>query len=238
MTVIKKNTDFVALQDRQSFFAPAIAPGQDSGMVLAADSDPFYFSLSTRSTVPYVTIGDSSNTNKRITWGELTCVMPGQKVTVKNSSYHLGDIEISTGRDYTTIPTRVTVPVRMRSSQVGETDVRMETMWPCDCRRAKRAYFTIIAVFGANVLITFRNQWLESSFKTNINSTDDSGPAFNYVDYSVILPAATNVGQIPMGIEAQMLAPMTLGDAVSASFTYNTVDTLINQYLAFYTLEY
>ena len=230
------------LQPRQTFFIPSIRPGQDSGMRLSGGvTIPYYYSMSSRCTCPYVEISGGTKSNKLLSWGEVIMVPPGEQLTVKNLSYHTGDIAINSGQDWVEMPTRITVPVPWAPG----TDPRViyRPLFPVDCRRAKRAYATISMEVNAPVPILIQGFNRESSFITGTDSGDNVPiPSPSWFG-SLTMPAFTQFGTFPLGLNpVNNISPMTLLD--TASFLFQAPPATIvpnifnNLNLCFYTLEY
>lgn len=234
------------LQPRQTFFMPGVQPGQDAKDMRLSGGirEPFYYSLSSRSTVPYVTISGGTKSNKLLSWGEIIMVPPGEMLSVKNSSYHQGDIAINSGRDYVEIPTRVTVPVPLGVvAGPGPGEVTRFATYPVDCRRAKRAYATIATLISSPGLVNILGVWRESSFNTSYDIALDTGPSLPQYIEQVTIPAFTKFGLFPLGKRApDTITPMTLGDTAQFSFSYILADLIADPTNkideAFYTLEY
>lgn len=231
------------MQPRQTFFVPAVNPLADSGLVLAGSNDDeiYYFSLGSRSTVPYVELFGGMYSNKILSWGEVVAVPPGEMVSVRNASFHKGDIAINTGRDYTEIPTRVTVPVPFKTN--GDPRSVYEPQYPVDCRRAKRAYGVVAITVDTPVNITITGLWRESSYNTGF-FPDGTPPGLSTYTEIVVIPANTKFGMFPLGLRApNNIIPMCLPDSVT--FTYTAAAGIIvagdgtnNLEQAFYVLEY
>jgi hypothetical protein len=228
------------LQPRQTFFMPYVQPGQEAkNMRLSGGvTEPYYYSLSSRSTVPYVEISGGTKSNKLLSWGEVIMVPPGEMLTVKNASYHQGDIAINSGQDWVEAPTRVTVPVPLNLTVVG-LSLFIKTAFPVDCRRAKRAYATIDILLGALTPIAVVNKWRESSFNTTVAGYGGA-PANPIFAEIVTIPAFTKFGLFPLGkMAADTITPMTLGDTAEFSYTIAPGTELGGvRSECFYTLEY
>lgn len=168
-------------------------------------------------------------------------VPPGDMLVVENASYHRGDVAINSGRDYTEIPTRVTVPVNIK---LDGTDPRSSYVmdFPVDCRRAKRAYGVINITVSVPFDILIEAAQRESSFVTGVIGDGTPTPINKYFE-SLTVPAFTKFGLFPLGLRAaDTLTPMCLLD--TATFSYSippgsiVVNPLDNVNLAFYVLEY
>jgi len=225
---------------------PGVKPGQEAkNMRLSGGVKvPYYYSLSSRSTVPYVEISGGTKSNKLLSWGEVIMIPPGEMLTVKNASYHQGDIAINSGQDWVEAPTRVTVPVPLvvvAGPGIGE--ATRIAQYPVDCRRAKRAYGTIATLISSPGIVNIQGFWRESSFNTSYDLVLDSGPSLPQYAEQVTIPAFTKFGLFPLGKRApDTLTPMTLGDTAQFDFTYIVADIIADPTNkvdeAFYTLEY
>lgn len=151
------------------------------------------YSLSSRSNVPYVKL-EGQNMNKIFSWGEIVEVGPGQQVTVKNASYHAGDIIINGGCDYDNRPARITVPVSWTN------DATLFTPnYPCDVRMARRAYMCISArtAAAASVLVERYGARLDGSHNT---ASQVNAPRVGTgYDEALIIPAGTDLGLLSLG---------------------------------------
>lgn len=108
--------------------------------ISTATVGPGVYSLSPLSNVPFVSLVGAARQEKVLSWGETIIVREGEQATVKNASYHPGDIVLSAGEDFVATPKRITVPVEIQFVQ-GSDGSRLEPKWAVDCRRAKSAYF-------------------------------------------------------------------------------------------------
>lgn len=108
---------------------------------------PGFYSLSSLATVPYVAFKGNQGREKTFSWGEVVEVPKGMLVTVKNASFHDGDIVINGGRDFGVVPTRLTVPVPV-TIVVVEGNFVMTPDFPLDVRRARRAWVVVDAITG------------------------------------------------------------------------------------------
>ena len=119
-----------------------------------------FWSLSSLSTVPYVRFTGPGGFQKEFSWGEIVEVPKGCEATLENASYHVGDIVLNGGRDYSTCPARITVPVFLRElflsgnipkltplppgfPDPSDFPIAIAPSWPVDVRRARRAYLAI-----------------------------------------------------------------------------------------------
>lgn len=218
-----------------------------------------HYSLSTLSTVPYVSLIGNAQTEKIFSWGEVVYVPDGVAVTIKNASYHKGDIVLNGGRDFSTLPQRVTVPVTVKA--VPDPDDAeffwLVPDWKVDSRRARRAW---IAIDLESPLDQDENAMIiggriEGSKGGHSHGTGPSPlgtvPApiqalfgtGNLVGYAnlVALPAATAQGVFPLGDLAHTVAPTVTHALLDTAFFAARIEleeapTIpIN---AYYVLEY
>ena len=211
------------------------------------------WSLSARSTVPFVTFAGQGGFQKTFSWGEIVEIPKNERVSVVNGSFHGGDIYLNSGADYDNRPARVTVPVHIVPIAFAETNY-LTGEFPADVRMARRAYMVLDAyVFdednpnsGADGLIIGRI--VDGSHQT-FNEIDPQvfpGAGTGYVD-SIQFPPLTDVGLIPLG---QMAAysddtrPMALLTTAQvyltppARFIKSSSFGEDNEYNAYYVLEY
>jgi hypothetical protein len=206
------------------FYAGYAHPNQSTSLKLSKG----YYSLSSRSNVPYVEFAGSNGYTKTISWGEWAEIDCDQLVTIRNASAHGGDIFINSGIEPDPLPSRVTVPVRITPS--GEFNLGM-TPW-VDTRRAVRAYFVINAQGGA--LITVYGVSITSHATLNLN-TGPGEPGPGYKETHIIPP---NVAWplIPLGYRAMLgddTRPHSLLDKATLTFAGVGFQTA-----AYFVLEY
>jgi hypothetical protein len=146
-----------------------VGPNFDSATKLGAGT----YSLNKRSNVPFISLIGSAGYKKTISWGELVDVPGGQLVTVRNASYHGGDIFVNKGRDICNRPSRITVPVQFKPIFLGTpsgTPPAAPALYgadfPCDTRAAKRAYLNIDANLESNSSVYVRGRRLDGSMNT------------------------------------------------------------------------
>lgn len=162
------------------------------------------YTLSSQSNVPYVVFIGASGYTKRFSWGEVVEVPKDQMVTVRNDSYHAGDIIINQGCDYFNRPARITVPVPMDLVTIIDGGVP-ETFWqpryPADVRLARRAYF--VGNWASNALdpsfMTIVGKAFDRSHNTgNELSNLERGAGYQKFD---TIPAGFAPGPIAMGAQ-------------------------------------
>lgn len=101
------------------------------------------YSLSSKSNLPYVEFLGAGGYQKTISWGEVAEVPCGEMVTVRNASFHAGDLFINAGLEPYPMPQRITVPVRMTRQDGGEFGISFSRINEVDTRRARRAYLAL-----------------------------------------------------------------------------------------------
>jgi hypothetical protein len=190
-----------------------------------------HYSLSTLSTVPYVSLVGHAQTEKIFSWGEVVYVPDGVAVTIKNASYHKGDIVLNGGRDFSTLPQRVTVPVTVQAVPDPEAEEFFFLIpdWKVDTRRARRAWIAInLSTFEGqdqNAILTAGR--IEGSKGGHSHATGPlvtgpvpavlqplfgTGSMVGYIN-NIFLPAATAQGVFPLGDLANTV-PATIAHAL------------------------
>lgn len=234
-------------KDRQpynTFFHPNVKPEEVSSIILSGGKhEPYYYSLGNQSTVPFVKLQGSGNTQKEFTWGETIEVFPGQNVKVQSASYMAGDIQIQSGRDIANKPSRITTPIQVTPFAEGSfpKDTSVSPLYPCDCRQAKRAYLggnfssdniDSLVFYGINR----QHSWPGdvAQFFTSVPPTGKK--YFWFYNFTPL----TFYAEIPMGFGAQYAPtsstnPMILTDFVNWTLTTSEAGQL-NMF--FYVLEY
>lgn len=166
------------------------------------------YSLSRRANVPFVTLVGSAGFSKTLTWGESGVVPKNETVTVKNSSYHGGDIWLNKDVDPCNRPSRISVPVKYQVVQVpgiAPAQYVWQADFPCDVRAAKRAYWNadalvqVAQVSGIDLYV--RGRRLDGSMNTDNYLgfyTAPYGPGVGFLNYHNV-PPSTEVSYIPLG---------------------------------------
>lgn len=223
-------------QPQSQFFLPAVRPGETTRARLAGGK----YCLGTESTVPYVSLEGSGISQKVISWGEMVEVPKEQMVTIKNESFHQGDIAINSGWDYATRPGKITVPFQLLADGTIIDPLAIPAFpftatpeFPLDCRLAKRAYVVAILNTDADdLLFTVIGQAKKHSFPVNA--------VFNFYTNIVTLPAFSAIEPIPLGSALQVTPaaalPMALTD--TAEFTVDITDAALFSPIWFYVVEY
>lgn len=174
---------------------------------------PGYYSLSTLSTCPYASFIGLAGKEKIFSWGEIVHIPPGAAVRLKNASFHAGDVVVNSGRDFSTVPSRVTVPVRVKITSIDEETDAVEPVYPADTRRCRRAYVAVDLTTGAAArTITFFSSIGPSKGGRSHNSETDEVGIAGY-GTSVVIPPNTTAGVFPMGFLAET-GPQTLPHAL------------------------
>lgn len=181
---------------QSSFDLGYFGPNQSNGATL---SGPGVFSLSSRSNVPFVSLVGRSGFHKVFSWGEIVEVPQHEQCTVKNASYHGGDIVINAGADYDTRPAAITVPVNIVLVDIqGEDDPLYSGEYPADVRLARRAYFMMDAYSGEEdtVQITIIGKRQDGSHNTFNQITFEPGTGYQQ---EFDIPVTTEFGLVPLG---------------------------------------
>jgi hypothetical protein len=163
---------------------------------------PGRYSLSSQSNCPYVSLVGASGYTKRFSWGEIVEVPMGQLVSVRNDSYHAGDIIINGGCDYFNRPARITVPVPMRLVTIidgGEEETFWQPDYPADVRLARRAYF--VGNWATNALATSSITIVGKAFERSHNTGNELSSLEQGAGYQKFetYPAAFAPGPIALG---------------------------------------
>ena len=211
---------------------------------------PGWYSLSSLSNVPYVTLVGRGGTQKTFSWGELVFIPDGNLVTVKNESLHAGDIYINSGRDFCSKPHRVTVPVQTAIRAAQST---LEALTPVDVRSARRAYFSTWPTTDANGdAFAWAGSPFQSIFAVGGRRVSGSmetknglpngvfGGGTGYA-YQRTLPAFTEYFNLPLGwgaLPGDDNTPHTLLDSARPAIIGLPFLVVPPQWTAFYTLEY
>ena len=189
------------------------------------------YSLAARSNVPFVTLVGSAGFRKTFTWGEIAEVPRGQMVTVRNASYHAGDIVINRGADYDNRPARITVPVELEVIDVPlEEGSGYRTKFPVDARMARRAFLcvdaSVLETAAYDVLFYRRGRRLDGSMKTtnlvalyDFNGVFEAMSGTGYLDYGS-LGKGDSLSRLPLGkgsIPGDNASPHFLLDGIDAA---------------------
>lgn len=184
---------------RAGFDIGYVASNQNSNQQISAGT----YSLSARSTVPFVALVGSGGYYKTFSWGEIVEVPDGEACTVRNASYHGGDIFLNAGCDYDNRPARITVPVPIENPQVFGGVTGIGTVFPVDTRLARRAYFVSGYQWdgpGEGTVYVIGQQF-EGSLQTanELQSAGVSGAGY-YEIHEIWV--STTLGNVPLGKRA------------------------------------
>jgi hypothetical protein len=210
---------------------------------------PGLYSLSSLATVPYVSFVGLGQHEKLFSWGELVEVPVGKMITVKNASYHQGDIFINAGQDYATLPSRVTVPVPVTDFGIDGGFHSFATLFPVDTRRARRAYFvTEITVNLGGSKYFRRGEARQHSLPQTVSPTLPVAPPFfparsigYQEDVSPIAPLGITRCYWPLGMCSSLsddTRPHALLDTAWPGFFLEVPDTIPNLNKTYFVLEY
>lgn len=196
---------------------------------------PGVYSLSSRCNLPYVEFLSAGGYQKTISWGEYAEVPCNELVTVRNASFHPGNLIINAGLDPFPPPARITVPTPLVTvGDGGKTKYRLDT------RRAKRAYLMCNmrgdgdGDFVANVV----GYSLTTHDTVNgINNALNPGVGYVAGAYNYIGPVNHII--VPLGFAATLgddSRPMALLD--SAEVTFDTQIPTEGPPTAYFVAEY
>jgi len=206
-------------------------------------SIPYVYSLGVNSTVPYIQLLGSRGGQKLFTWGEQIIVPPGEMVTVKNASYHPGDIFLQSGYDPAAKPERVTVPVEIFLDDTNPDPQfhRIRPIHGVDTRRARRAYVAGFSQVG----IVQGVEWFFDAFGISHERSHNTNPTFSfeggdararYTSRTTVQPNSS-VGLLPLGERATLFDTIhSLLDEATWSWSYLVDDTQSGA--VHYVLEY
>jgi len=198
-----------------------------------------WYSLSSLSTVPYVSLVGQEGRGKIFSWGEIIQIPEGSIATVKNSSFHAGDIFINGGKDYATLPRRVTVPVPLTIAGGPGEQLPWNIQTPfVDTRRCRAAWLVvnILTVTGGNgnALVLGSNETHSNPTGGFVTFTGGQGFSAGHA-----LLAGTTYHYLPLGFGSSIdqHEPMALLDKGRVVITLPE-DSVFTQNLAYYVLEY
>jgi hypothetical protein len=229
------------------------------GTIAIADIGPFerseqvitsgWYSLSSLSTIPYVRLTGSHGAQKIFSWGELVYIPDGETAFVENMSCHRGDIFLNGGRDYSNIPSRITVPVPLVTiASPFEDTFFTYPQYPIDTRRAKRAYASLDVITSntpTTIITTGKvinhNHNTYNKLQDIITLFPDFFAGVGYFSTWDISPPIINYGQFPLGYQANFAPdgnPHNLLDMSSFLLVYPGGGIITINDCAYYTLEY
>jgi|SRR5690349_2789332 len=225
-------------QPGNTAFQTAIAPEATTAFTLSGGRErPFYYYLGVNSTVPFIRL-ESPVTQKELSWGDIVELPPGTNVNVRNISYHTGDVHIQSGIHPCMPPARISVPVAcLLSVDAGTGILSAQPDFPCDTRRARRAYFSIAFPDlgnGTTASVTGTNKQHARNART---STPEA-----YIDsfsFPTTIPTMIPLGTSIEGNAMRLCDIATIALAVSGGYT--VIPSAFNgaTFLdAFYVLEY
>lgn len=201
---------------------------------------PGQYSLSTQSNIPYVSLLGNQGREKIFSWGELIEVPDGMLVSVKNASYHAGSIVLNGGRDFSTTPARITVPVPLTTVS-SETDTVGTPEYPADVRRARRAWIVVDGFTGDSAASTaektgFIVEGSHNTARAAVGEASVAGVGYSTVDP---LPGLTRVDYIALGARtfANDNRVMALLDTARFEITLSGIGRNFESQ-AYYVMEY
>ena len=191
-----------------------VQPGPTNLKLSGGETIPYIYQLAINSTVPFIQLIGSGGMQKLLSWNEKILVPPGEMVTVKNASFHPGDIWISSGWDPGVRPSRVTVPVGL---EVIAGD-RFRPKFKLDTRRARRAFIVGLANGDEPYKVTVKGVARLRSHAIVGAFADTATPVPQYTD-TFAIPAFTDPGLIALGEQATPADPVhMLLDLTSVEF--------------------
>jgi len=201
------------------------------GTLIQTPLNAGYYSLSSMSNVPYVSIVGSGGNEKTFSWGEIIYVAPGENARVKNASYHPGEITLNGGKDFCTMPGRITIPVSLTITNVPT--FTFKTAFPLDTRRAKRAWLYLNTVADVGCSCSKIGKAVRRAHNTT--NTVSPGPGYTFVESIV---AGSQVLQIALGASSTGTGndAMALLDTAELTMQNLTVDPRLAS--SYYVLEY
>jgi hypothetical protein len=234
----------MAIVTRASIDIGFVPPNEPAKQAL---SEGFY-SLSSRSNVPYVSLTGASGFFKIFTWGEIVEIPCGQTCTVKNESFHGGDIYINCGIDNLNRPARITVPVPMQFTPDGGPDTGLfRPLYPADVRLARRAYFVMQLLTvdpPANLFrMIIKGKRFDGSHNTPNALQVFLEPGAGY-GYELEYPLSTAIGPVPLGYlsaagdDSRPHTLLTTATVEFANFSIQGESASLLGIPTYYTMEY
>lgn len=190
----------VQLAHEQREYQPAhmvseqlLLPGHASSVqVSGGQNTPYYYYLGANNTIPFVRF-ESPDTQKELSWGDVIELPPRVLLNVRNVSYMPGDLQIQSGTWPSPGPKRITVPIRCQVQTVAPGTVLIEPLYPCDTRRAVKAYFA----FSLGALVDEMEITVSGYFDQHSQNPDITAVREAYQDSYDL--AAPEVDTLPLG---------------------------------------
>lgn len=224
-------------QPANSIFQNYVLPDSLAGATLSGGrTKPYYYYLGSNSTIPFVRL-ESSTSQKEMSWGDIVEVLPGQNVNVRNISYMPGDLQIQSGTVPVAPPRRVTLPVHC-DVEIGLNKLTIAPRYPCDTRRAIRAYFALGMMYPASDSSASALQFSVSGQYRQHTKNPQTTWADAYYDTYIFTDMRPDI--IPLGISLDAQA-MRLADFAKVVVTMDAAqsDGALSTFVdAFYVLEY
>lgn len=223
-------------QPATSAFETNVQPDTVSGIILSGGRTiPFLYYLGANSTAPLVRL-ESPTTSKELTWGDVVELPPGVAVSVRNISYMPGDVQIQSGRVPAPSPRRITVPVSFDAKfTVGDT-IELRPHFPCDTRRARRAYFA----WGVPDIIGARVRFILRGFNQQHSGSQQAGlPVYtDLYEFNTVVPEFIPLGTSMEGNGMRLADFVRLDAEITAAPAVGEPDHQLAILEAFYVLEY
>lgn len=187
------------IQNFARYFATGVQSKSDKGTAGTSTGSrqlaPGYYSLGVESNVPFVILKGPTRQQKSLSWGETIAIPEGFAATLFNDSYHPGDIVLKGGRDWPTVPRRITVPVPFDIVDNG-TSWLITPQHGVDVRRARQAFLVWGITNSVNVVVTVTGERKEGSHLTQ----STQGPTYTEQETQGV--GMTSL-YIPLGYGAQ-----------------------------------
>ncbi len=199
------------------------------------------YSLSARSNVPFARL-IGKGIDKIFTWGETVEVPKGEICTVRNASFHAGDLFINSGCDLDNRPARITIPVPFTETTTFADSSWRTGSYPVDVRMARRAYLAIDASVDAeedDFTLYITGQRLDGSHNTQDQIVPLGVTGAGYVE-SFTFIAGLPFGLIPLG-KLSMIGDDTRPHTLLTIATIYIPETMVfpgTTPTAYYTVEY
>jgi len=207
-----------------------VQPQQKTGIL-----SPGVYTLSTLSNVPYVSVIGRNGKEKLFSWNELIEIEDGA-VTVKNASFHPGDIVLNAGGDYAALPHRTSVTVELL------TNVGAGYIYPAfwvDTRRARAVYVAIDGSSGQTPLVFTK---YGDSIVSTVSPVQPNGANLPYGHFvyqsAETIPANTQLEPFALGFASHGMDWRAQALLDRGFFTLDNAGLSLGQNFAIYALEY
>jgi len=193
---------------------------------VAGDLPAGRYCLGTRSTVPWVTIQAGSDAHV-LTWGDVVDVPEGTKASLKNTSFHAGDIWLNTCTIAPSkAPPSITIPASFDVQQFAVPFIGnwLVSKW-IDLRGARRAYLAINKLNVGNISFFIQHKALRKDALA-VNSLGANG-AYAALGGDVVFeqPTAGFPNFLPLGIASGLILNDTAGERLPENSPMALLDT-------------